>query len=253
MEMGCNRQQHYRRNAALLIAAHPDDLALGAWGWVERHRGPLTVAYLTDGAPLDPRWRAPGFSSRAAYREQRRSEAKAAWRSHPSAALHFAPIPDQQLSLNLPLAEQWLQTLAASRPPAIILSPAWEGGHPDHDSANLLAARIAARFGSEVLEYALYTARGGIIVRQCFPEATDILEYLSPALTAAKRAALGAHASQWQTLLPFDPGRETIRPLPRHDYCRRPCPSPCVYEIWGWPCTADQIAARFAAFLAHGS
>lgn len=242
----------YRRNAAVLIvAAHADDEAIGTLGWVQGHRGPITVAYLTDGAPADPRWRAAAsaYSSRAAYRQRRRREALAVWRAYPQARLHFCPIADQQLSAELARAEAWLHAVARAARPRLVLAPAFEGGHPDHDAANLLAARLRRRLQVEAWEYALYTARHGAVVRQCFPEAPQWTRRLPPAAAAAKQSALDAYASQRDTLRAFDPAREALRPLPAHDYRRRACAPPCVYELWGWAWSADLIAARLAAFL----
>jgi LmbE family N-acetylglucosaminyl deacetylase len=259
-------QQQYRREggrprvknggAALILAAHPDDEAVGVWGWVQQHPGPITVAYLTDGAPRDARWRAPaghgGRTSRLAYKQERRREAKAAWRGFPQARLAFSNVLDQELSHRLAPAEAWLRHIAEQTRPQLILAPAFEGGHPDHDAANLLAARLSRRLGLEAWEYALYTTRAGAMVRQHFPEAPEWSVTLRGSPAAAKQAALALYASQRATLAPFDAHREALRPLPRHNYRRRPC-APCVYELWGWPWSGEEIAARFAAFLDAGA
>ncbi|MGH9482844.1 MAG: hypothetical protein ACRD1L_12220, partial [Terriglobales bacterium] len=42
---------------------------------------------------------------------------------------------------------------------------------------------------------------------------------------------------------------EAVRPLPLHDYGWPARTEPCVYERWGWPIRADQVAASFRAYL----
>lgn len=260
--MAMGNLQQYRRGgsgprmkngpAALILAAHPDDEAAGAWGWIQQHQGPITVAYLTDGAPRRQRWRAPAANgrpaARAAYRQLRRQEAESAWRGRPHARLFFGRVPDQELSRSLAPAYAWLLQVAGQARPRLLLAPAFEGGHPDHDAVNLLAAELSLTLGIPAWEYALYTSHAGTIVYQRFPAAPERSTILSRSLAAAKQAALGVYASQRATLAPFDPHREALRPLPRHDYRRRPC-APCVYELWGWPWSAEVIAARLAAFL----
>jgi LmbE family N-acetylglucosaminyl deacetylase len=239
-------------SAVLILAAHPDDEAAGAWGWMEEHAGPITVAYLTDGAPRRRRWRAAAANGlrpgRAAYRQLRRQEAESAWRRYPHARLAFGPIPDQELSHRLAQAEDWLHQVAGRARPQLVLAPAFEGGHPDHDAANLLAARLSQKLGIEAWEYALYTTLAGAMVQQRFPASPECSATLSGPLAAAKQAALDSYVSQRATLAAFDARREALRPLPRHDYRRRPC-APCVYELWGWPWSGEDIAAKFAAFL----
>ncbi|HET9785155.1 MAG TPA: PIG-L family deacetylase [Terriglobales bacterium] len=237
----------------LILAAHPDDAALGVRGWLEEHGSPITLAYLTDGAPRDQRHRAPlatgEYPARTAYRLTRRQEAAAAWRSYPRARLLFGEAVDQELASRLQHSEAWLHSVAAQARPRLILAPAFEGGHPDHDAANLLAARLSRQLQIEAWEYALYSARRGAIVRQCFPEAPVWSATLPAPVAASKRAALDAFASQHATLASFSAHREALRPLPAHDYRHRPCPAPCVYELWGWPWSGDEIANLFAAFL----
>ena len=43
-----------------------------------------------------------------------------------------------------------------------IYTPAWEGGHADHDAAHLLAVALARCHGSEVYEFSLYHSLGAV-------------------------------------------------------------------------------------------
>jgi len=46
--------------------------------------------------------------------------------------------------------------------PEAIATLAYEGGHPDHDSCSLLAARLGERFAVPVWETAVYSRQGGV-------------------------------------------------------------------------------------------
>lgn len=232
----------------LVLAAHADDETIGAFGYLYGRRGALTLAFLTDGAP-HARWRPSGFSRRE-YRSIRRAEARAVWHEvDPGARLWFAPFADQQLAFRLQEAATWLRPLADELRPDLILAPAFEGGHPDHDAANLLACALGRELHTAVSEYALYTAHQGQICRQQFPAEPQWRRRLRPAAAAAKRAALNGYGSQARTLADVSAEHEALRPLPRHDYGRPALSERAVYELWGWPWSAVDMARQFAAYV----
>lgn len=226
----------------LVLAAHPDDEVLGAGAWLSEHSGPLAIAFLTDGAPRRAQFRPDGIAC-GAYRRLRRQEAQQLWRARPRCSLHFCAIADQALAFHLGHARLWLAALCRRLRPHGLLAPAFEGGHPDHDAVNFLASRM----GIPTWEYALYSQASGCRVRNDFPGQPQWRRDISESARAWKTAAFDAYASQRATLAEFDPGCEALRPLPRHDYSRPALNEPAVYEIWGWPWTARQIAARLAA------
>ena len=236
----------------LVIAAHPDDETAGLGGWLAAHarRHRFAICFLTDGAPRDVRYRAPDFRGRlAAYRLARRREASRAagvYGLRPS-QLFFAPFPDQELHRHLRAAAACLSRLAARLQPGRIWAPAYEGGHPDHDSANFLAAAVFGR--GAVWEYALYTTLG-TQVRFLQPEGRAWRHWrLSAATRQAKRRALACYHSQRMTLAPFDAPCEHVRPLPLHDYSRPGGQGVPVWTLWGWPLAAAEPCAAFQRFL----
>lgn len=234
----------------LVLAPHADDEVIGALGTLCAFRGAITIAFLTDGAP-PARWRPPGLD-RTRYRRTRREEAGRVWQAlRPQARLHFAPFPDQQLAFCLDAAATWLAPIVAAAGPDGMLTPAFEGGHPDHDATNLLASVMRARAQLAVWEYALYTARAGVIRRQEFPGEPQWTKRLHAGAAACKRVAFALYRSQASTLADFSCGQEALRPLPRHDYSRPPISEPVVYELWGWPWKARDIARQFSDFLAR--
>lgn len=228
---------------ALLVAAHPDDEVLGAGGWAAAFAGELAVAFLTDGVPQDPKYYAAGQTDAATYRDLRQREARAAWRRlRPAARLYFGTIADQSLTFNLARAGSWLDPIIARECPQLLLTPAYEGGHPDHDAANCLVARRAA--GRTVWEYALYSLWRGSELHQQFPDGRDETTLSGTALEA-KQAALDEYHSQRATLAGFSAERESMRPLPTHEYSR-PAREVALYERWGWPWRAQQLATVLA-------
>ncbi len=235
----------------LALAAHPDDEVLGAGVWLARLARAPAVAFLTDGVPRARRWRPPRYTSATLYRQARRREARAAWsRLRRGTRLFFAPFRDQELAFRLDGAARWLAAVAARVRPGLILAPAFEGGHPDHDAANLLAARLGAARDLPVWEFALYTARHGRLQRQRFPAAPGWTRHLRAPEAARKRRAFAAYASQRGTLRALDAGRESLRPLAAHDYSRPALREAAVYERWGFPASARRVAQAFGAHLA---
>jgi LmbE family N-acetylglucosaminyl deacetylase len=235
--------------STLIVAAHPDDAVLGAGAWAAASTGSLAVAFLTDGVPAEPQYFAPGFNDPKRYRATRRGEAREAWRRlRPDAQLHFGTVTDQTLAFHLPAAGAWINALLAIVRPQRVLVPAFEGGHPDHDAANRLLAVHAAHL--DVWEYALYSVWHGVMLRQAFPDGSGRRPATPAAAYAAKRHALAAYRSQRATLASCGAAAEALRPLPRHDYGQPARDEPCVYERWGWPWRARDIATALAAYRA---
>ena len=237
-------------SSTLVLAAHADDAILGIGGWVCEQPGAIAVAVLTDGTPGDLRFFTDGSRDPSRYRLRRRQEAERVWSRHcPKAKLFFAAIADQRLAFSLAPAAAWLEPIIAITRPTLMLTPAFEGGHPDHDAANLLVARLARRHNLPVWEYALYGSWCGGILRQRFPGGLHLRRITSPRLLRRKRRALAGYISQREVLRDFDPAIESLRPLPHHDYRRPPRPGPLVYERWGFPLNAEEVAAAFATWL----
>ena len=165
-------------------------------------------------------------------------------------------LEDQRLFLNLATAYGLLETLARRVRPEAIATMAYEGGHPDHDSCSVLAARLGERLGVPVWEAPLYHRAAG----EASPKMqTFVLENGTEAeveITAEelerKRAMCAEYASQGEILRVFDARREVVRPQVRYDYTRRPHAGPVNYECWQWWMRADEVSAKFAEFLETG-
>src|SRR5205085_2572664 len=142
----------------LVLVAHPDDEALGCGILLQRNPN-ATVVIATDGAPQDSFfWKR--YGSREFYARMRRLEAE---KSLKTAGIHdcnFFGIRDQQLFRNLPQTLTYLRELIKEKGVQAIVTHAYEGGHPDHDSCAFLATALGEEFRIPVFEFALYRRRG---------------------------------------------------------------------------------------------
>ena len=138
--------------------AHQDD-EYGAAPWIEseiRSGSAVHCVYLTDGSAR--------VSARVRDEESRHVLARLGVSAdHVTFASSLAPIRDLTLAYNVVVAlerlEEWLDRLPGGTI-ARLYAPAWEGGHPDHDAAHLVA--LVAAFRRNIIEeswqFALYNA-----------------------------------------------------------------------------------------------
>src|SRR5438132_7039961 len=127
----------------MVLAAHPDDETIGASVLLARLPDSIVI-YLTDGAPRDPRfWTGGSYDSREQYAQTRQAEAVHAL-AHAGIAqprICWLRAVDQEAVFEVPrLAAHLAKLLEEFRPDVIVTHP-YEGGHPDHDSATLVARR----------------------------------------------------------------------------------------------------------------
>lgn len=240
----------------LIIVAHPDDEAVTCAALMQRMREPY-VLFCTDGAPLDPYfWSRHG--SREAYSLLRQKEARLAL-SHVGVrnveflkARSVEHIIDQQLFQQLPEAiECAFQVVSRVRPHAL-LTLAYEGGHPDHDSCNFITSVIAREHSLPAWEMPVYKLFHKEDRKfQTFMPAPQPAISLHPTADeiARKRQALEAYASQGDFLVRLDSVEESFRPLPEYDYARPPHEGVLNYEAWQWSMTGKQVCAAFEAYL----
>ncbi len=244
----------------LVIVAHPDDEAVTCAALMQRMREPH-VLFCTDAAPLDPYfWSRHG--SREAYSEIRQKEARAALSRVGVTNVEFLKtrsgehIIDQQLFEHLPeAADAALQVISRVRPEAL-LTLAYEGGHPDHDSCNFITSVVARDRSLPCWEMPVdhlfhkeeHHFQTPMIARQPIT-----LLHPSDEEIARKRQALEAYASQGKFLVRFASVDESFRPLPEYDYAQPPHAGVLNYEAWQWSMTGKQVSAAFAAYFASRS
>lgn len=137
----------------LFVFAHPDD-ELFCCGLLRR--------LLHAGAHLRLIWATSGETGGAA--DEREAELRCAMDCmgvSPSDA-SLLRLPCRGLVHSLDELTARLEEVAAGFSPAYVVSPAWEGGHPDHDALNLAVSRAASRWHAPptLLEFPLYSRTG---------------------------------------------------------------------------------------------
>jgi N-acetylglucosamine malate deacetylase 2 len=229
-----------RVGSIVVVAAHPDDEVIGAGA----HLGfwpNLTVVHVTDGAPRDDHYaREAGFPDRQAYAAARRREASAALALAGVSAERMIGLAftDQEASLHLRDIAGRLAALVGTVRPAVIVTHAYEGGHPDHDAtcfAVHAACGIIERSGSvppALVEMSAYFGKEGERVTGAFlpPAEESVTIQLDEADRARKERMLLCHASQHDLLRAFPPDRECFRPAPRYDFRQAPHAGRLFYE-----------------------
>ena len=227
----------------VLLAAHPDDETIGASSLLARFPQ-LTLVYLTDGAPRDRNfWSPDARGSRTNYAQMRRIEME-------QAVAHAGVVPNQIAWLggldqeaiceSAKLMLKFAEILHKHQPEIVVTHP-YEGGHPDHDAAALVAGMALTLAMSQTLlvEMTSYHALSGRCVTGEFLHADT--EEIACELTAEdalrKRRMMDAHVSQRAVLAGFKVDFERFRPAPAYDFTKPPHEGRLWYECMKWPMT----------------
>jgi LmbE family N-acetylglucosaminyl deacetylase len=241
----------------LVLVAHPDDECIAFGAVLQRIREPLVV-FATNGSPVDPYfWQKHG--SREAYAALRRKEALESMHAvGVKDVLFLADMPrgealvDQELFQNLWPAFDLLADIVRRRMTTALLTLAYEGGHPDHDSCSFLAAQLAKLASVPCWEAPLYhRAEDGTGIFQEFVgrSGEEIVVRPTPMEQDRKRAMCLVYRSQGDFLERFDVAKEIVRPQLAYDYTQPPHPGKVNYELWQWKMTAAEVCTAFGEFL----
>jgi LmbE family N-acetylglucosaminyl deacetylase len=160
------------------------------------------------------------------------------------AARHLAEIETAAEKL---IAALVARSAATGAPSVELFAPAYEGGHPDHDAVNVVAARLGTRYSElTVYEFPLYRRTACWLTVQGPPPSMPATPnyavlWLDDEALTLRRQFVRANASQaLPSLLPLLElaawaGRrraEPARRLPAHAYSLPPAPRPLLYELY---------------------
>ena len=233
----------------LLLAAHPDDETIGASLLLARFPK-SSVVFLTDGAPRDRNLWSPAINgSREDYANTRRQEA--------IRATSFAGVSpqnifwlggvDQEAAFEISLLAERFSKAMADTSPVMVVTHAYEGGHPDHDAAAVVARMGISLLGSRskplLLEMTSYHAREGRCVTGEFlgsGSSPELCFELSQTDQQRKRNMMQAYASQRLVLENFPIHEERLRLAPEYDFSEPPHEGKLWYECMNWPMTGSR-------------
>lgn len=192
----------------VIVAAHPDDEALGAAGLCQRATEAgvrLHVVVATHGQHSHPD--SPTTSPVDLARIRRAESTHALSQIAPNAQLNFLGLTDGALGgAEEALTRALVEQVGDGR--RTLLVTTWrQDGHPDHEAAGRAAATSAYRTGARFLEYPIWLWHWGDPTTAPWNDLRFLR--LSDDEIAAKRQAMGAHLSQIAPLSPA-PGDETL-------------------------------------------
>jgi len=226
-----------RAHRVLVLIPHPDDEVVGCAAAIRRAIAAGTAVfglYLTTGVP--PRqalwpWQRRTYERRVT---RRRAEAGAVAAALCITPAGFADRPCRTLKDHLAEALAEIEAALVDWRVDTVWVPAWEGAHQDHDVTNFLAAQLVGRV--PVLEFAEYNFAGGVPRSHRFPHATgaETVLPLTGDEAVAKRALLALYRSERGNLAHVGTERESLRPLPRHDYAAPPHDGALFCERFHW-------------------
>lgn len=236
------------RGRTLVLVAHPDDEAISCGALLQRIKHPLVV-FATNGSPHD-KYFWGGYGSRERYAEVRRQEAAGAMTAVGVSDFEFAELAeDQQLFCDLPAAAESLHSIVSRFKPDAILTSAYEGGHPDHDSCAFLAAEVGAMAGVPIFEAPLYNRFEGIGHKQTFIVGAPGERLVLAEPERMRKAQMAScYESQGDLLAFFDLDRELFRRQHAYDFGNPPHPGKLNYEVWQWPMTGADVCGAFRNF-----
>jgi len=221
----------------LLLAPHPDDELAGCCAAIGRARAQgssVSIAFLTTGIPARERlWRWDRASHPTRF-ERRREEARRVCAELGAEVVHFSGCAARQLKSELRTARDLVVTFCAARRADMLWVPAYEGGHPDHDSANFVASTL--RRDLPVWEFSEYNNCGGRVRSNEFPATTgnEIELKLTDIERRHKQELLAMYASERGNLNYLQTAREVFRPLADYDYAQPPHAGTLFYRRFAW-------------------
>jgi LmbE family N-acetylglucosaminyl deacetylase len=239
--------------------AHPDDETIGASSVISRLTE-VTIIHITDGAPRNMKdATAAGCETRREYADARREECLAAMElvGVKQQNVIGLGITDQEASFEVAGIAHRLAEVLRQLGPDVVLTHAYEGGHPDHDATAFAvhsAHWLLERKGltpPAMFELALYHTRDGVTIMSDFlpgshgDEKRTLL--LSDDACRLKRRMIECFFTQRETLNQFPIEVERFRLAPLYDFTIAPHPGRLHYEFFDWGMTGTrwrELASR---------
>ncbi|MGH9858494.1 MAG: PIG-L deacetylase family protein [Candidatus Acidiferrales bacterium] len=221
----------------LILIPHPDDEVVGCCAAIGRARAQGSEVFgacLTTGVPAREvfwPWQRAGHARRVA---RRRDESRRAAEMLGIEFLSSAEVPTRQLKSHIAPTLATVRDQIRRSGADTIWTPAYEGGHQDHDVTNFIASRLRAEVN--VWEFSEYNYFGDKVRSQEFfaPNGSEREFALTKDEQLLKRKALRLYASEKGNLNYVRTEREVFRPLAAYDYSRPPHTGELFYQRYQW-------------------
>ena len=226
----------------LIFGAHQDDLEIAVGGLIHRlisSGEKVKVVCTTNGAPTNPIYY-PRFGisdslnySNMRVRESLKAHSFLGLSKNDSIFLNFS---DQALAENIFEGVETISSILSDVKPGIIITPAYEGGHPDHDATRFIVEKAIKKTGlySDNWEYTEYNRFNQKINLFDFLEGDFEDIFLTRDEQSIKLKAFNSFQSQMKYIQPFLSSqimvREQLRKWRKEDFSSFPHERPLHYE-----------------------
>ena len=240
----------------LLLIPHPDDEIVGCCAAIRKALGlgaSVVGFYLTTGIPPINAlwwWQRSRYSERVA---RRRYEAREAAELLGVEVYEFQEIPCRTLKSHLEPTREKIQQAMRNLGIDTVWTPAYEGGHQDHDVCSFLASTLNNQV--QVWEFSEYNYFGNKVRSQEFfdPNGTEQIIKLNSSEKELKRKALSIYRSEQANLNYVDIVQEEFRPQAAYNYSKPPHPGKLFYQRFQWaryhprvdPCQPQEVCKAF--------
>jgi LmbE family N-acetylglucosaminyl deacetylase len=229
-------------DSTVIVSAHPDDETIGVGARMRLFKN-LTLIHVTNGAP-DRKGAAQraGFPDPATYSATRFKELEQ--------VLDLLDVQPRRRCLGfvdgatVQSLERLVELLTFElQGQALVITHAYEGGHPDHDSCAFAVqhacSRLAARGDNPPvrIEHTGYHSYRGRLRSGVFwsgERVSTATACLTAEESRAKATALEAFRSQPWLRSVFTVDREVYRAAPLYDFTLPPAPRAFLYDSFGW-------------------
>lgn len=206
----------------------------------------VALVYTTNGAPSRGAAEARGLRNIREYAAARANEAREALAlTAIPVEFHFLRFIDRRLTWNLVAAVGKIALLLKKIRPDVVLTHAYEGGHPDHDATAFAvhSAVQVSRVVAPIWEMTGYHCASGS--PECgafipYPGVSELNISTTPGDLERKRTMLACFRSQQgrMPLIPLD--HERFRAAPAYDFTAPPHTGRLHYEHCDWGMTAER-------------